>query len=223
VTEIKVKLDCSESPDSKAWAENAAKIAREWFPKLAGLMDSGGVQPVKSITLHFKKMDGVAHSRGNTITISGNWIKKHPGDWGMLIHEMVHVIQAYRGGVPGWVTEGIADYIRFYIYEKTGDKACPVNPDRAKYTDSYRTTAAFFHWIVQNSGNKNFIIQLNERCRNRQYSDAVFPDLIGKTVDELWNEFTAVLRGRKKGRDVYFLERQGGEEETIILNHRLSL
>ncbi|MDR0870190.1 MAG: basic secretory family protein [Planctomycetaceae bacterium] len=192
-TDVEVKLDCSESPDSKEWGENAVKVVKEQFPKLVKILDSEGFQPAKSITLHFKKMDGVAYTAGTEITISEDWIKKHPEDIGMVVHETIHVVQAYRGRMPSWVTEGIADYIRFYIYEETGDRVCPVNPDRAKYTDSYRTTAAFFNWIVLD-GRKDFITKLNERCRNRQYSDTVFFDLTGKSVDELWNEFIETRR-----------------------------
>ena len=34
------------------------------------------------------------------------------------IHELCHVVQSYPNGNPLWVTEGIADYVRWAIYEK---------------------------------------------------------------------------------------------------------
>ena len=37
---------------------------------------------------------------------------EHPEDTGMVIHELTHIIQNYPSPDPGWVTEGIADYIR---------------------------------------------------------------------------------------------------------------
>ena len=38
------------------------------------------------------------------------WISDHPDDFGMVIHELIHVIQAYpaAGDKPGWLVEGIA-------------------------------------------------------------------------------------------------------------------
>ena len=38
-------------------------------------------------------------------------------DEGILIHELTHVIQPYSGGVPDWLSEGIADYTRWVRYE----------------------------------------------------------------------------------------------------------
>ena len=43
-----------------------------------------------------------------------------------MIHETCHVVQRYRGrGNPGWLVEGVADYVRFFVYEP--GKAGPVN------------------------------------------------------------------------------------------------
>jgi hypothetical protein len=53
------------------------------------------------------------------ITISGKWITEHPDDLGMVIHELVHVVQGYPNSrhKAGWLVEGIADYIRWWRYE----------------------------------------------------------------------------------------------------------
>ena len=50
----------------------------------------------------------VGGTAGARIGVSSGWVKKRPGDFGLVIHELVHVIQDYRGGGVGWVTEGIA-------------------------------------------------------------------------------------------------------------------
>lgn len=193
IPELKVEIDCSDSPESKAWAEKAEKLAKEWYPKLINMLDSDGFRPTESLKLVFKKMDGVAYASGNTITISAAWIEKNPGDLGMVVHELTHVIQAYRGRNPGWVVEGIADYIRFFQYEP-GNVATRVNPDRNKYTDSYRVTACFFDWIVENK-EKDFIKKMNDVCRSGRYSNEnTFKDITGKTVDELWEEYAESLR-----------------------------
>ncbi len=190
---IDITLDCSESPESQEWGENAVKVAKEEFPKLVELLDSEGFKPTEKIELVFKKMDGVAYATGGKIVISADWIARQPGDIGMVVHELIHVVQAYRHRVPSWVTEGIADYIRFFVYEKNGERTCRVNPDRAKYTDSYRTTGAFFNWIVTTQDEK-FITKLNAVCREGKYSDEFFKETTGKTLDELWDGFIKSLR-----------------------------
>ncbi|MGL6193434.1 MAG: basic secretory protein-like protein [Thermoguttaceae bacterium] len=194
IPELQVEIDCSDSPNSAQWAETGAKIAKEWFPKLVELMDGDDFEPNSSMKIVIKKMDGVAYASGNTVTISENWITQHPEDLGMVVHELIHLVQAYHGRrIPGWVTEGIADYIRFFIYEP-GNVGVKVNPDRNKYTDSYRITACFFDWIVKNKDPK-FITKLNDICRRGEYSrENTFQTLLGKDVDALWEEYTNSLR-----------------------------
>jgi hypothetical protein len=76
---------------------------------------------------------------------------------------MCHVVQAYRSREnrpPGWVVEGVADYVRWFVYEPENKRPRVRNPDRAKHTDSYQTTAAFFNWIVKTK-DKTFVKRLN--------------------------------------------------------------
>ena len=63
----------------------------------------------------------------------------------MVVHELVHVIQAYPRSDAGWLVEGIADYARFYVFEPDAPLAA-VDPDRATHRDGYRTTARFLDW-----------------------------------------------------------------------------
>jgi hypothetical protein len=103
-----------------------------------------------------------------------------------------------RGGRRNgaWLTEGIADYVRLGHYEP--DTPPPrINPDRAKYTDSYKTTATFFRWI-EKSYDKEFVKKVNLALRNGTYSLGLFKQYTGKTIDELWEEFASALRARQK-------------------------
>lgn len=206
VDKLKIVIDTSKSPQSADWAQNAQQVALEWYPNLVYLLgtpskknDPDTFTAPMEFTLEFKPMDGVAHAVGNRIVISEKWIKDRPDDIGMVVHEMVHVVQSYRKPVPGWITEGIADYIRFFVYEKNGDKTCRVNPDKAKYTDSYRTTGAFFDWIVRNK-NPQFVHQLNHVCRKsglpNDKIDETFERLAKNKPDELWSQFIESLKKR---------------------------
>ena len=110
-----------------------------------------------------------------------------------MIHELCHVVQAYgHKKVPGWVTEGIADYVRWFKFEPAERRPHP-NPDTAKYTDGYQTTAAFFDWIVRTK-NKSFVQRLNAAARNGKYSDDLFRQYAKKPLDELWAEFIGSLK-----------------------------
>jgi hypothetical protein len=192
-----VHINCSEAPETLEWAENAAVVAKEQYPFLIAMLDQEGYKPADTITIIIRPMEGVAHAAGRNIVISAEWIKRRPDDIGMVVHELIHIIQAYRHRVPGWVTEGITDYLHFFYYERNGDRTCRVNPDRAKYTDSYRTTAAFFDWIVRTQ-DAGFIKKLNTACRDGRYSVDLFGEYTGMTVDELWDAFILSLREKEE-------------------------
>lgn len=49
--------------------------------------------------------------------IAADWVKSQPNDFGMVVHELTHLVQRYPPGSPGWLVEGIADYIRAKYFE----------------------------------------------------------------------------------------------------------
>jgi hypothetical protein len=177
------------------WAGKAAKIVTEWYPKLDKLLETDGFTPAKEMTIVFRKMDGVAFASGTTITISTNWIGGAGGreDWGMVVHELVHLIQRYQGGregagLPAWLMEGQTDYIRHAYYEP--EKAMrPVNPDSANYDNSYQITGGFIMYIVC-TYDKDFNDKLTQAARTRTYSEDMFEKASGgKNIKELWAEY----------------------------------
>jgi hypothetical protein len=186
---VQVTVDTTEVPELADWASEAKELVEKWHPLIADLLKSDGFTPPGEIKLVFKKdMKGIAYTARDTIVIAADWIKKHPDDKGMVVHELTHAIQAYRRGGPGWLVEGIADYVRFYHYEpKT---KLTVNPRRASYRDGYRTTAMFLNWIEQNH-DKDIVRKLNEALRKAEYKDELFKTCTSKTLDELWDGFIA--------------------------------
>jgi hypothetical protein len=188
---VKVTVDTTEVPDLADWAKEAKELVEKWHPLIADLLKSDGFTPPGEIKLVFKKdMKGIAYTARDTIVIASAWIKQHPDDYGMVVHELTHAVQAYRRGGPGWLVEGIADYIRFYHYEpKT---KLTVNPRRASYRDGYRTTAMFLNWVEQNHDNE-IVRKLNEALRKGEYKDELFKTCTSKTLDELWEGFIASL------------------------------
>ncbi len=78
---------------------------------------------------------------------------------GAIVHEMVHVVQSYykreRGSREGprlaGSSEGIPDYIRWFLYEPESKGAVLTKQARAnaKHDASYRVTANFLDWVIR--------------------------------------------------------------------------
>ena len=179
------------------WTGKAASLVMEFFPIFDKIFETEEVIPPKELTLVFRKMDGVAFASGTTITISVDWIRRAPGDFGMVAHEMIHLIQRYpggrgQGGIPGWAMEGITDFARHAYYEPDVLMR-PVNLETNKYSDSYQITGGFFMWI-EHVYDKEFVRKLNQHARTRTWSDDVFEKYTGKGPEELWKEYVDFLR-----------------------------
>src|SRR5437867_9499159 len=92
-------------------------------------------------------MRGIAYASGGEIHISAAWVRSHPNDFGMVVHELTHLVQRYpRNPGPGWLVEGIADYVRLHDFEPLLPRP-RIDFTKAKYTDSYKTTAGFLIWL----------------------------------------------------------------------------
>lgn len=140
------------------------------------------------------KYDGVAVTTAdNRIVYNPAWFHKNPEDIDVVTHELMHVIQAYKfNNVPGWVTEGIADYVRATegINNVKGKWTMPELQPTHSYKSAYRITARFLLWITQKY-QKDFVVKLDDAARTNKYSADFWKNNTGKTVDELWAEYTA--------------------------------
>ncbi len=191
-----VVVEAHETPDLEAWAKRAGQLCAEWYPKIFVLLPSEGFTPPAKVILRFKAdMKGVAAASGNVINFSAGYVRGHTNDWGMVVHELTHVVQSYPPGGPGWLVEGIADYIRLSHFEPNAPKP-RINPDKASYRDAYKTTAIFLAWVEKHHDAK-LVVKLNAALRQRKYSPELFKEATGKTVDELWADFTAELRAKQ--------------------------
>jgi hypothetical protein len=192
VPKLKVTVDVSEVPDMAQWAAQVKAVCERSYPMICEQLASPGHHPPTAVRIVFVDRDGIAYTSGSQITCCAGWFRRHPDDQGAVIHELCHVVQGYGGQpAPGWVTEGIADYVRWFKYEPANRRP-QVNPETAKYTDGYQTTAAFFDWIVR-SKSKSFVRRLNAAVREGKYGDELFRQYAGKPLDELWAEFTGSL------------------------------
>src|SRR5262249_11040999 len=138
---VEYVIDVSAAPEMKEWAEKAARTCERHYSMICEELKSDGFKPLTVIRMNLTGYNGVARAGGGRIEGSAKYFKAHPDDLGAMIHESVHCVQQYRGGggrAPGWLVEGIADYVRFFKYEP--GKLPKLTPERAKYDGSYKTT-----------------------------------------------------------------------------------
>jgi len=125
------------------------------------------------------------------IVISAQWLRNNPMDTDLLTHEVMHIVQSYPGGQPGWLVEGIADYVRFrYGRDNAGSNWSLPDFDRSqKYTDSYRVTGRFLAWL-ERKVKGDIVDRLDQALRQNQYQNGqIWNQLTGKSVDQLWNDY----------------------------------
>jgi len=185
-------LDVSEVPDdavSQKWGENAKELCEEWFPVLCKFLSTDTWTPPEMIRLVIKKeLEAPGSTSGHAISVSLKWITEHPDDFGMVIHELVHVIQNYPHSRknPGWLVEGIADYLRYWKYEAEAPRRRI--EATASYRDGYGTSGAFLAWMTWKY-DRRVVRRLDSALRMSEYKDSIFRDVTGKDLPELWTEF----------------------------------
>jgi hypothetical protein len=203
-----VTIDVTQSPDLETWAhDKLLPVCDEWYPKIVAMLPSEGFQSRGHVLVQFrtKMPPGVpAYASGGKIVCSIDWFRKNlDGEArGAVVHEMVHIVQSYgdpkrtnptADDNPGWLVEGLADYIRWYLYEPESHGTNIRDPAKAKYDASYRVTANFLNWVVEHH-DKDIIKQLNAAMRDGRYSEELWKEYTGKPVQELGEEWKASLK-----------------------------
>lgn len=201
--EYEFTVDTSEAPELKEWAETKlAPVCQEWYPKIVKMLPSEGYEAPKKFTIAFPKgMRGVAATGGTRVVCAPDWFSKNlEGEAkGAVVHELVHVVQQYGGRRgqgnrnPGWLVEGLADWIRWFDYEPEKLRPHP-NPQRANYNDSYRTTGHFLDYAIRTYDKDHDLIRkLNAAMREGKYDEDLWKQWTGKTLEELGAEWKQTL------------------------------
>ena len=188
---VVVDLQTAEVPHLKPWGDQSKVLIDQWYPRIRNLLPANGQKPPQRITLRLRKSDeGIGETSGTTITVYSHWIEKHPEDLGLVLHELVHVIQAYPSGHPWWVTEGIADYLRWGIYEGKDQAWFPRPSEKQGYKKGYQVAAGFLMWL-ENEISPGIVKKLNAAMRSGTYSDDLFQKVTKLSLDQLWDQYVA--------------------------------
>lgn len=202
-----------DAPDLKEWTRTKlAPVVRQWYPKIAELLKSPGFSAPSRFTIKFTNdYDGVAVTMGTHIEGDPKWYRTSLDTEavGSMVHELVHVVQQYglgrrQGGkpTPTWVSEGIADYVRWELYEpKPRFRVDADNVTKIRYDQSYQTTADFLKWVAVKY-DRQLIPKLNQVAREGRYDESFWKKVTGRTagqLDEEWRRQYAKKLGVKLG------------------------
>lgn len=204
-------IDSTKAPALTEWSEKELlPVIEEWYPKLVEMLPSDGYRAPDQVTFEYRDdMGGTpAYAAGNKIALSAPWF---PGQLereakGCVVHEMGHVVQNYWRArmtnrqpkdTPGWVTEGICDYIRWFLFEPQTNGARVRDPRQAKYDASYRITGNFLDWVIKEK-DKDLLKKLNAAAREGRYEEKLWKDWTGKTVQELGEEWKKAVEDGKR-------------------------
>jgi hypothetical protein len=134
---------------------------------------------------------------GSRVVMNAPWFKNQLNREakGCVVHELVHVVQNYWHATkinpnpkrtPSWITEGIADYIRWFLYEpeSKGAHYPPQRIKQMKHDASYRISANFIDWVSRNH-NKELVHLINDAARHGRYEESLWKKHTGKSLGEL--------------------------------------
>jgi hypothetical protein len=186
-----------DADDLEKWAEACARLCERQYPMINRELASEGFTPPTAITMRLtSEYQGVAAASGRRIVGSVEYFRRHQDDMGAMVHETAHVVQSYRSrNNPGWLVEGVADYIRFVIYEP--ENIGPLRPRQVKYNDSYRTSARFLAYVTD-TYDKEIVKKLNKAMREGEYRDELWQEFTGKSLADLGAEWYDSINAPKQ-------------------------
>jgi hypothetical protein len=193
-----ITINTTDATNLTDWADTTlASTLAEWYPKITALLPSDGYTVPDHFSVTIKPMDGVAYTAGRNVVANSTWLARElKGEAvGSLVHEAVHVVQQFHSRRnPGWLVEGSADYVRWFLFDadkhgadmiwfrKHGKNFSP------HYNDSYRVTANFLNWVSEKY-DKDIVPQMNASMRDGKYDESLWQKYTGKPLSELGAEW----------------------------------
>lgn len=187
---LQVVTDVSSAPDLLSWADALQALCRGWWPKITALLAEPGFTPPGRIEIRILRVQPsrvAAAAEGTIIYVDADHVRANP-DTGFVAHELVHVAQAYPPSRIAWLSEGIADYLRYYVL-------LPNDPQRRydrklTYAVGYQPAAAMLDWAVGRYG-KTLIRRVNTAMRSGHDGEAALTLVTGETPQALWETFVS--------------------------------
>ena len=188
---LTVTVDTRDAPELEALHTEIPRILQDHYPLMASVLGVEGMPLPKSIVYAVRRSIGApAYSTGGRIVLEAEWFTKHPGDLGCIIHETSHNVQAYPGSrnTPGWLVEGIADYVRYKAGVDDGWSIPSRYREGTSYKNGYGIATAFLVYLERHYDDK-LVTKLSRALKTAKYTDALFEEYTGKPLDDLWEEY----------------------------------
>ena len=188
--------DLSKAPDLAAWNARAERQMESFWGETEALLYSDDFVAPNKINIVYRTgtgVTGVAATGGGQMEVNSAYARKYPNDTGLTVHEVAHAIQA--GTSPGWLTEAVADYIRWIKYEP-GNFTYKIDPSQ-DVRQPYRAGAVFLAWCELHYDRK-LVTKLNDDARFGRYNDNLFLKYTGKDVQTLGKEFLTAYKADPK-------------------------
>jgi hypothetical protein len=99
---IEFKIDINDAPDARDFALLAKTLAETWYPIIAQRLNPNCKVAPRSYTIIVKPLENkgvpafTRNGNNRSITFSADYIKGHPKDYGIIIHELTHVVENYK-------------------------------------------------------------------------------------------------------------------------------
>jgi hypothetical protein len=170
------------------------RMVKTFFTVYPELAKAYNPKTLKAVTIEIDTAyKGVAATDNGFVHVNPEWMHKHPEDIDVVTHEVMHIVQDYGdSNGPGWLTEGIADYARykFGVNNPAANWKLPDYKPTQNYDNAYRVTARFLLWMEEKV-KPGIVKTLDKKMRDHTFTDNTWKDLTGKTVDELWKDYSA--------------------------------
>jgi len=190
---VEFAVDATDAPELTGWANRTAQTCERAYPMICDELAAEGFRPPSLIPFVIRRdASALVAVSGVRIVASSGYFEANPHDVGAVVYATSHVVQGYRGkSRPGWLVNGIADYIRFFKFEPGAIE--PPDPATARYDGDSRETAAFLAYLVAKY-DPALVRRLNQALRDGQYTDDLWASLTGKSLRELGDEWHRSLR-----------------------------
>ncbi|WP_203997259.1 ricin-type beta-trefoil lectin domain protein [Virgisporangium aurantiacum] len=170
-------------------------LLQKWYPKIVTKLGAQANAPA-TITLNTDPSFGGAYVSGNNIYIGVPFLNAHLNDPDMAIaiHEVTHIATSGINWTfnPSWITEGFADYVRYWVYSSGMAIA---NPATFTYLHGYEHAGYFFNYISTTFNKPNFARDLYANQLASSDLNTFIRSQTGNangytTLGEAWNNMT---------------------------------
>lgn len=179
----------------EGWTDELKPKLASWWRDINRALGATACNAAKTIQLEFYRIrpDKVAAAaRGDHVLINAPYVlanRSNPDMFRMIAHELVHIAQAYPQGTgPAWLTEGIADYVRYYVLFPD-DPGRAFDPGREDWREGYSPTAGLLAWAEAKW--PGVVASVNSAIRKGDKGDVALAAATGMTPQALWRAYLA--------------------------------